>query len=227
MARREQQGVAVQDAIRAEGGDATFVQCDISDSDSVQAAVAAAVGILGGVDVLFNNAGYGSGQAFPDESEENFREIVEVNLTGTFLMSQAVWPHLVAAGGGSVINMSSLAAQRGFSETMQKSAGGTASASYYAAKAGVDAFTRYAASAGGRDNIRVNCVRPGQILTPGAVNPETGQHWFKRGFDTYQILDGPGQPEDVANVVLFLASDDARFLTGEILNVDGGCAAKL
>ena len=110
---------------------------------------------------------------------------------------------------------------------MQKSSGGTASASYYAAKAGVDAFTRYAASSGGRDNIRVNCVRPGQILPPGAVNPATGDHYFKKGFDSYQILEGPGQPEDVANVVLFLASDESRFLTGELINIDGGCAANL
>ncbi|PZC48460.1 MAG: 3-oxoacyl-[acyl-carrier protein] reductase [Chloroflexi bacterium] len=227
MARRPEQGATVQDAIRAEGGEASFVACDISDSASVETAVAGAVDLLGGVDILFNNAGYGSGESFPNESEENWRDIINVNLTGTFLMTQTVWPHLVSAGGGAVINMSSLAAQRGFSEAMQESAGGTASASYYAAKAGVDAFTRYAAGMGGRDNIRVNCVRPGQILTPGAVNPQTGNHYFKTGFDAFQILEGPGLPEDVANVVLFLASDESRFLTGELINIDGGCAAKI
>ncbi len=68
---------------------------------------------------------------------------------------------------------------------------------------------------------------PGQVLTPGATNPATGEHWFKGGFDVHQILEEPGLPEDVANVVLFLASDEAKFLTGEIINVDGGCAVKL
>ena len=227
MARREAQGVAVQDAIRAAGGDATFVRCDVSDSASVTAAVAQAVDAYGGIDVLFNNAGYGSGESFPDESEENWGEIIGVNLTGTFLMSRAVWPHLVARGGGAVVNMSSLAATRGFSQTQQEMGPGTASASYYAAKAGIDAFTRWTAGAGGRHKIRVNCVRPGQVLTPGATNPATGQHWFKGGFDMYQILEEPGLPEDVANVVLFLVSDEAKFLTGEIINVDGGCAVKL
>ena len=91
--------------------------------------------------------------------------VVNTNLTGTFYVSRAVWPHLVAAGGGTVVHMSSLAAQRGFSSRMQDEFG-TTSASYYAAKAGVDALTRYMAGTGGRHNIRVNCVRPGQILTP-------------------------------------------------------------
>ena len=122
--------------------------------------------------------------------------------------------------------MSSLAASVGFSKNLLDLAGGAPGASYYAAKAGVDAFTRFTASMGGQHNIRVNCVRPGQIITPGATNPE-GDHWFKNVFDLMQILEGPGQAEDVANVVLFLVSDDARFLTGEMINVDGGCPRKL
>jgi len=222
--RREDAGQEMVDRL---GENAAFTAADVTKESDVAALVDATVQRWGRVDILFNNAGYGSGESFPNESEENWRDIINVNLTGTFLMTQTVWPHLVSAGGGAVINMSSLAAQRGFSEAMQESAGGTASASYYAAKAGVDAFTRYAAGMGGRDNIRVNCVRPGQILTPGAVNPQTGNHYFKTGFDAFQILEGPGLPEDVANVVLFLASDESRFLTGELINIDGGCAAKI
>ena len=123
--------------------------------------------------------------------------------------------------------LSVVAAQRGFSQRMNEIAG-SASMSYYVAKAGVDALIRYAASAGGQHHIRVNGVRPGQIITPGATRGgQLDHHVFKDGFDLYQILEGPGYPEDVANTVLFLASDDARFITGEMINVDGGIAAKL
>lgn len=146
-------------------------------------------------------------------------------------MSRAVWPHIVAAGGGAVVNMSSLAAQRGFSPRMHDEFG-TASPAYYAAKAGVDALTRYMAGIGGKHNIRINCVRPGQIMTPGATrgtinNPDGGHHVFESMFDFAQIIPGPGYPLDVANLVLFLVSDESRFITGEIINIDGGVAAKI
>lgn len=231
MARRTEQGKAVEESIRSNGGDATFVACDVSDNASVLAAVERAVSVYGRVDVLFNNAGGGAGGRFPNEPNEEWLRVINVNLTGTFYMSQAVWPHLVAAGGGAVVNMSSLAAQRGFSPAMVDAYGAT-SASYYAAKAGVDALTRYMAGIGGANNIRVNCVRPGQILTPGATRGTTsdadgGHHVFEKMFDFHQIVQGPGVPQDVANLVLFLSSDEARFITAEIINIDGGVAAKI
>ena len=231
MARREAQGQAVASAIRDAGFEATFVACDVGDDESVKAAVAQAVTTYGRIDVLFNNAGGGGGGRFPEEPNEDWLRIVNTNLTGTFYVSQAVWPHLVAAGGGAVVNMSSLAAQRGFSPRMQDEFG-TASASYYAAKAGVDALTRYMAGVGGRHNIRVNCVRPGQILTPGATrgtstDADGGHHVFEKMFDYAQIVQGPGYPDDVANLALFLACDESRFISGEIINVDGGVAAKI
>ena len=172
-----------------------------------------------------------AGGNFPNESNDDWDRVIGVNLTGTFYVSRAAWPHLVAAGGGAVVHMSSLAAQRGFSSRMQDEYG-TASSSYYAAKAGVDALTRYMAGVGGRHNIRVNCVRPGQILTPmaagGTINdPDGGHHVFEKMFDFHQIVQGPGYPQDVANLVAFLASDDARFISGEIVNIDGGVAAKI
>ena len=231
MARRAAEGDAVAAAIRDDGGEAAFVACDVGDDDSVQAAVAKASAIYGGIHLLFNNAGGGGGSRFPDEPNAEWHRVVNTNLTGTFYVSRAVWPHLVAAGGGAVVNMSSLAAQRGFSPRMQDEFG-TTSASYYAAKAGVDALTRYMAGTGGRHNIRVNCVRPGQILTPGATrgtsrDPDGGHHVFEKMFDFAQIVQGPGYPDDVANLVLFLCSDESRFVSGEIINVDGGVAAKL
>ena len=231
MARREEQGKAVAQGIRDAGGEATFIRCDVGDDESVVQAVAQAAEVYGGINVLFNNAGGGGGSQFPNEPNAEWHRVVNTNLTGTFYVSRAVWPHLVAAGGGAVVNMSSLAAQRGFSSRMQDEFG-TTSASYYAAKAGVDALTRYMAGTGGRHNIRVNCVRPGQILTPGATRgtskyADGGHHVFERMFEFAQIVQGPGYPEDVANLVLFLSCDESRFVNGEIINVDGGVAAKI
>jgi NAD(P)-dependent dehydrogenase (short-subunit alcohol dehydrogenase family) len=227
MARREEQGLKVQEAIRQEGGDAIYISCDVMDRKAVDSAVEKAIATYGTVDILFNNAGFGAGQNFPDEDDEGWDTVIKVNLNGTFYMSRAVWPHLVEAGGGAIVNMSSIAAVIGFSKNMYDISGGVPSSSYYVAKAGVDAFTRYTASIGGQHNIRVNCVRPGQIITPGATRGTMEDHVFKNMFDLTQILEGPGQPIDVANVVLFLASDDARFVTGEIINVDGGTPRKL
>ena len=116
MARRE--GIEVQNSIRTEGGEATFIQCDVANVDSVERAVEQAKGIYDSVDILFNNAGHGSGGDFPESSTEEWNNVINVNLNGTFYMSRAVWPHIVSSGGGAIVNMSSLAAQRGFSPRM-------------------------------------------------------------------------------------------------------------
>jgi 3-oxoacyl-[acyl-carrier protein] reductase len=231
LARREEQGVTVQNSINSDGGEATFVQCDVGDPDSVNAAINKAADIYGGIHVLFNNAGHGGGGDFPNSTDEEWNSVINDNLNGTFYVSRAVWPHLIASGGGAIVNMSSLAAQRGFSPKMIDEFGATAPA-YYAAKAGIDALTRYMAGVGGKHNIRVNCVRPGQILTPGATrgtinDADGGHHVFESMFDFAQIIPGPGYPIDVANVVLFLVSDESRFVTSEMINIDGGVAAKI
>ena len=162
------------------------------------------------------DTGGGAGNNFPNEPNEEWLRVIDINLNGTFYVSKAVWPHLVDSWGrGTVVNMSSLAAQRGFSPAMRAEFGAT-SASYWAAKAGVDALTRYMAGIGGEHNIRVNRVRPGQILTPGATrgtskDPDGGHHVFENMFNFAQIVKGPGVPQDVANVVLFLVYDEATF----------------
>ena len=226
LARRENEGQAVAAAVKERGGEAMFVQCDVSQRAQVDSAVQTVVDTWGRVDVLFNNAGGGGPGNFPNEEDDVWERVLTVNLTGTFYMSRAVWPHMIAGGGGRIVNMSSVAAQRGFSKKMYDLVGRGPSASYYAAKAGVDAFTRYTAGMGGQHNIRVNGVRPGQIITP-AVDTGGGHHSLEAMFDFIQILDTKGYPADVANTVLFLVSDDARFLTGEIINVDGGMPGKL
>jgi NAD(P)-dependent dehydrogenase (short-subunit alcohol dehydrogenase family) len=231
LARQEEKGRAVEAAIRHNGGEATYIVCDVTDEAAVAAAVHEAVATYGAINVLFNNAGGGAPGLFPNEPNEEFNRIIRLNLMGTFYMSQAVWPHLIETGGGAVINMSSIAAQRGMSPVMYEEFGATTSA-YWASKAGVEALTRFMAGIGGKHNIRVNCVRPGQIMTRGATggtlhDPDGGHHVFEKWFDRIQIVQGPGYPEDVANLVLFLASDESRFITSEMINVDGGCAVKI
>ena len=202
------------------------IQCDTTKTESIQNLVNQTVERFGRIDILFNNAGSGDGGNFPDETNEGWERVLSVNLSSVFYMSKAVWPHLISAGGGKIVNNSSLAAQRGFSKNMYDISGRAPSASYYASKAGVDAFTRYSAGMGGQHNIRVNAVRPGQIITPLSTGGGEHHH-FKKTFDLMQIIDGPGYSEDVANAVLFLVTDESRFITGEFINVDGGMPAKL
>jgi len=226
LARRDKEGIAVQNAITSKGGEAIFVPCDVADRKQVDKAVDTVVSAYHRIDILFNNAGGGDRGNFPEETDEGWERVLSVNLSGVFYMCRAVWPHMVRGGGGRIVNMSSVAAQRGFSKKMYDLVGRGPSASYYAAKAGVDAFTRYIAGMGGQHNIRVNGVRPGQIITP-LTDVGGGQHSLKAAFDMIQILDGPGYPDDVANTVLFLVAQDSRFITGEIINVDGGMPGKL
>jgi meso-butanediol dehydrogenase/(S,S)-butanediol dehydrogenase/diacetyl reductase len=226
LARREPEGQAVQHAIRGAGGDATFIPCDVTDHGSVEAAVAKTVTLYGGIQVLFNNAGGGARETFPAESDDVWDRVLRVNLTGTFLMSRAVWPHLVAAGGGAIINMSSQAAGMGMTEPLREIIKVMPSASYFVAKAGIEAFTRYIAGMGAPHNIRVNCVRPRQILT-AKLTTDTGEHFYKPYHSMVQMLRGPGQPVDVANTVVFLASEEARFITAALINIDGGSVCKV
>lgn len=231
MARRDDQGKAVEATIREAGGEATFISCDVGDEAAVNAVVEKAAATYGGIDILFNNAGGGGREHFPNESSEEFNRVINTNLNGTLYVSQAVWPHMIKAGGGAVVNMSSVAATRGTSPKMHAKFGSTSS-SYWAAKAGVDAMTRYMAGIGGADKIRVNGVRPGQIMTPGATrgtitDPDGGHHAFEAMFDLMQMLEGPGYPVDVANLVLFLVSEESRFITGQIIHIDGGTPVKI
>jgi 2-deoxy-D-gluconate 3-dehydrogenase len=226
VARREAEGRAVEKALRSEGHEATFIACDVTSRTAVESAVSQTASLYGALDILINNAGGGAREMFPDESDETWDRVLRVNLTAAFLTSRAAWPHLIKSGRGAIVNVSSLAAVSGASPAVLERFPTLPSSSYYAAKAGLEGFTRYIASVGAPHNIRVNCVRPGQALTK-RLTTAAGEHVFARHFEIWQLIQGPGYAEDVANAMLFLASDESRFITAEIINVDGGAAAKL
>jgi len=226
VARREAEGRTVEKALRNEGREATFIPCDVTSRAAVEAAVSQTVSLYGALDILINNAGGGAREMFPDESDETWDRVLRTNLTAAFLTSRAAWPHLIKSGRGAIVNVSSLAAVSGASPAVLERFPTLPSSSYYAAKAGLEGFTRYIASVGAPHNIRANCVRPGQALTK-RLTTAAGEHVFARHFEIWQLIQGPGYAEDVANAMLFLASDESRFITAEIINVDGGAAAKL
>ena len=226
LARRQDKGQAVQAEIRGAGGDATFITCDVSDDASVESAVAQTVETYGGVNILVNNAGGGAfggkaGEPMRLENNATWDRVIGVNLTGPFYMTRAVWPHMVAGGGGVITNISSGAAGMGFTTKLLEIGGGFDVSSYYASKAGLEGLTRVTASMGGPENIRVNTIRPQLIVD------KQGRHWLEGLRELLQIQDGQLQGVDIANAVLFLSSEVARYINGVTLEVGGGFVSKL
>ena len=208
---------ALVDECVAAGGRATFQRTDVSDEADVRAAMARAVADYGRLDVVFNNAGLGGAIGPLEEtSVEDWDRTQAVLLRGVFLGIKHAIPHLRAVGGGSIISTASIAGLRA----------GAGPHSYSAAKAGVINLTRTAAVELARDSIRVNCICPGGIHTPllssrfpggaEALTPLLGM---------LQPLPRAGYPEDIAAMALFLASDEAGFVTGAAMVVDGGFTA--
>ncbi|MBT2679486.1 SDR family oxidoreductase [Bacillus sp. ISL-35] len=198
--------------IEQQGGRAFFYETNVSDSNQMKNLVSATVDYFGQLDILFNNAGIGHPNVKSvDLDEEEWDRIIGVNLKGVFLGIKHAVPHLKKAGGGAIINTSSLLGLKG-----QKYL-----AAYNASKAGVVLLTKNAALEYGRDNIRVNAIAPGVIDTQiiqGWKNDERKWPIISRA----NALGRIGTPEEVANAVLFLASDEASFITGATLSVDGG-----
>lgn len=206
-------------AIAEEGGHATVVEADVSDEKQVEAFVAAAVDRWGRVDVLDNNVGIEAWGPIGEISNERWEYVLRVNLTGAMYAARHVIPVMSAAGGGSIINISSTASRKG---------GGLAT--YAASKGAVEALTRALALDHGRENIRVNCIQPGAIYTPHAwaqgVRPDQTDapmaDWMRAARKNAAPLGVEGTGWDIGHAAVFLASDEARFITGVTLPVDGG-----
>jgi NAD(P)-dependent dehydrogenase (short-subunit alcohol dehydrogenase family) len=191
--------------------DGTAHVADVTDPEGLRAAVEDAAGAMGGITIMFNNAGIGGLSPLHEWTPEEWNRLLAVNLTGVYLGFRAAVPHIQASGGGSIVSTASISGTR-------PAAG---EAPYSAAKAGVAAITASAALEYG-PQIRVNSVSPGMILT--ALTEPLVQflpHERER-FDRVTPLGRIGQPDDVADVVVFLCSHLARFITGQNIVVDGG-----
>lgn len=184
---------------------------DVSIKADDQATIQFALEKMGGVDVLVNNAGIYYEEPFEEITEERWDEIMNVDLKGTFLMCQAVTPHFKEQGSGIIVNMAST----------NGIAGEIYYAHYNAAKGGVVLLTKTLAIELGPHNIRVNCVCPGYIVTEGTQDMDS-EEFVQAYIDNKIPLRKLGKPEDVASVIAFLASDDASFVHGESILIDGG-----
>ena len=211
----EDEGKAVKAQIAEAGGQALFVRLDVTEESDWTNAVDQAVSRFGKLDILVNNAGISS-RAFTDDTAiDAWDKIMEVNSKGVFLGTRAAVPKMLEAGGGSIINISSIMGLVG-------SAGGHPA--YNASKGAVRIFSKAMAVRHGKDDIRVNSVHPG-FMPPMASGIAYDQEQ-RRGSLEQTPLGREGRIEEVANAVLFLASDEASYITGAELAVDGGFTAK-
>ena len=202
-------------AIRAEGGRALAVACDITDRASVDAGVAATEAQLGPVDVLVNNAGWDVFKPFTKTEPAQWERLIAINLTGALHLHHAVLPGMAARGRGRIVNVASDAAR----------VGSSGEAVYAACKGGLVAFSKTIAREHARHGITVNVVCPGPTdtallagVTDAAPNPEKLREAFVRSIPLGRL----GQPDDLAGAIAFFASDDAGFITGQVISVSGG-----
>jgi 2-hydroxycyclohexanecarboxyl-CoA dehydrogenase len=202
-------------SIRDNGGAAAALRCDITDRASVDAAVAATESGLGPIDVLVNTAGWDVFRPFTKTEPAQWEKLVAINLIGALHMHHAILPGMVARKSGRIVNISSDAAR----------VGSSGEAVYAACKGGIVAFSKTIAREHARHGITVNVVCPGPTDTAlfadykeGAGNPEKLVEAFKRSIPLGRI----GQPEDLPGAILFFASEDAAYVTGQVLSVSGG-----
>ena len=202
-------------SIRAEGGRAQAFRCDITDRASVDAAVAEAEKSLGPIDVLVNNAGWDVFRPFTKTEPAQWDKLIAINLTGALQMHHAVLPGMSSRKKGRIVNIASDAAR----------VGSSGEAVYAACKGGLVSFSKTIAREHARHGITVNVVCPGPTDTAlfadykeGAGNPEKLMEAFTRSIPLGRI----GQPDDLPGAILFFASDDAAFVTGQVLSVSGG-----
>lgn len=205
--------------INGSGGEAIFVKCDVSNEDQVKAMIQAALDRFGRIDVLVNNAGIGVYKPVTEATSEDFDRALGVNLKGVFLCSKYAIPHMQKLGKGAIVNISSVHSFANVAGT----------APYASTKGGVTALTRAMAMDLG-PTIRVNSIAPGWVLTPliqGIFDSYDDPAEQQRLVESRQVMKRIGVPEDIGYAAAFLASDEASFITGAQLFVDGGLTAQL
>jgi NAD(P)-dependent dehydrogenase (short-subunit alcohol dehydrogenase family) len=196
--------------LEARGATTFSAVCDVTDVAAIERTVAGAQAALGGIDTLVNNAGVLAVGKLADVTDETWARVLDVNLGGTFRMTRAVLPAMLEAGEGSIIQIASIAPIKGEARTV----------AYSASKGGVIGFTRALADEVARGGVRVNAVAPGYMITDQTAElfeGDTGD-WVRRQVPAGRL----GTPEDVVGMVVFLASDASRYVTGQVLPVDGG-----
>jgi NAD(P)-dependent dehydrogenase (short-subunit alcohol dehydrogenase family) len=205
-------GQALADELAAGGARAVYLHCNVARKDEVDAALAATLQAFGRVDALVSNAGIFKAAEFLDITEADWDAVLDVNLKGAFLVGQAVARQMVAQGGGAIVNMSSVNGTLAIPTI----------ASYNASKGGINQLTRVMALALADRGVRVNAVAPGTIATELARNAVLTSDEARARILSRTPMRRLGEPSEIADVVAFLLSDAASYVTGEIVTVDGG-----
>ncbi|MED5016287.1 SDR family NAD(P)-dependent oxidoreductase [Paenibacillus chibensis] len=212
----EENGEKAAARVRESGGQARFYRCNVTSAEECRQTADAIAAEFGGIDILFNNAGVIRRKTVVDLEEKDWDLVMDVSLKGAYLLSKYAIPHMAAGGGGSIINTGSGWGLKG----------GDQAAAYCAAKAGVVNLTKAMAIDHGPQNIRVNCVCPGDTDTP-LLRDEAKQLGQEESSFLVSSASGRplprlGTPQDIAGAVLFLASELSAWVTGSVLVVDGG-----
>ncbi|MFZ0703173.1 MAG: SDR family NAD(P)-dependent oxidoreductase [Candidatus Acidiferrales bacterium] len=217
-ARRREKLDAVAQEIIADGHEALAVVCDVTRKASVEAAVRAAEERFGGLNVIVNNAGALHVGTAEETSDEDWNRVIAANLTGTFLVSRAAVPALRRAGGGSIVNIGSYLGLVGIKQR----------AAYCASKGGVTMLTKAMALDHAAEKIRVNCICPALVETEmalGAMARMLDPAAYRKLRESQIPMGRAGRPEDVAELAVFLASEESAWMTGNALPLDGGSTA--
>jgi NAD(P)-dependent dehydrogenase (short-subunit alcohol dehydrogenase family) len=214
--RREKEGHEVIAEIKALGGEAIFVKTDVSKASDVKAMIEQTLETFGRLDYAFNNAGIEQALTpLPEQTEETYDQIMNINVKGVWLALKHEVPAMLKAGGGAIVNNSSVAGLVGFAMASV----------YVASKHAVNGLTKSVALEYAKQNVRINAVAPGPIETRMYLD-------FAKTREVRQMLESAvpsgrvGQPEDIASTVIWLCSDSASFVTGQIFPVDGGYTAQ-
>jgi NAD(P)-dependent dehydrogenase (short-subunit alcohol dehydrogenase family) len=217
----DREGTQIAQEITKAGGRAQFWHLDVTDEAAVQRVCSEIVDAFGKLDVLVNNAGIaGANKPTHELSAEEWDQVMNVNVRGVFFCTKHVIPHLRNAGGGSIVNLSSIYGLIGAPDIPP----------YHASKGAVRLMTKTDALLYAKDRIRVNSVHPGYIWTPlvadlARQSPD-GEEAFRRALDARHPLGHVGEPDDIAAGILYLAADESKFVTGSELVIDGGYTAQ-